>query len=501
MWRSCMNKKIEQTFKQRDVFFALLNQWRMLLIWTIIGAVVLSGFAIAKFFLKQEVIVRDIELTSKQIETIESNVNKENIEAIVLVEQLDRLNETKEYLSKRLSNSLYLKINSDTQPLTTFRVNVDLINNQNKEKEELEKTKRLILLEYVNFLKQDSYGNWIKFNTNNRINKDEINDLIEFTIIENDYIEVKLTAPDEKLLQDFSEATIKYIEKEFHNRTSFIDPVLLTIDNEETEFVSNPKILLDQQNVNEQLKNIIAEIETKEEELEEIYDQAIQQVKTVDSDGNILEIDSKVKVSKFDIVKRAMLGGMIAFLFASFVVAFRFLSSDKLLDVNSISKQTGIPVISEILIKSDQEKDKQKIGYSLDRLIDRKYHEIRSTTLDQQAEVFAKTISFIEGLYVKKSSTTSENIEMSIVGDFNNTNVKNTNDKIQNKLTKGIKKSLVEITTPIDNTISIKELLRTDFAILLLSPGHSCFSEIIRVLEVCNSLSVEILGIISLEII
>ncbi|GEM_PF-3565200 len=496
-----MNKKIEQTFKQRDVFFALLNQWRMLLIWTIIGAVVLSGFAIAKFFLKQEVIVRDIELTSKQIETIESNVNKENIEAIVLVEQLDRLNETKEYLSKRLSNSLYLKINSDTQPLTTFRVNVDLINNQNKEKEELEKTKRLILLEYVNFLKQDSYGNWIKFNTNNRINKDEINDLIEFTIIENDYIEVKLTAPDEKLLQDFSEATIKYIEKEFHNRTSFIDPVLLTIDNEETEFVSNPKILLDQQNVNEQLKNIIAEIETKEEELEEIYDQAIQQVKTVDSDGNILEIDSKVKVSKFDIVKRAMLGGMIAFLFASFVVAFRFLSSDKLLDVNSISKQTGIPVISEILIKSDQEKDKQKIGYSLDRLIDRKYHEIRSTTLDQQAEVFAKTISFIEGLYVKKSSTTSENIEMSIVGDFNNTNVKNTNDKIQNKLTKGIKKSLVEITTPIDNTISIKELLRTDFAILLLSPGHSCFSEIIRVLEVCNSLSVEILGIISLEII
>ncbi len=496
-----MNKKIEQTFKQRDVFFALLNQWRMLLIWTIIGAVVLSGFAIAKFFLKQEVIVRDIELTSKQIETIESNVNKENIEAIVLVEQLDRLNETKEYLSKRLSNSLYLKINSDTQPLTTFRVNVDLINNQNKEKEELEKTKRLILLEYVNFLKQDSYGNWIKFNTNNRINKDEINDLIEFTIIENDYIEVKLTAPDEKLLQDFSEATIKYIEKEFHNRTSFIDPVLLTIDNEETEFVSNPKILLDQQNVNEQLKNIIAEIETKEEELEEIYDQAIQQVKTVDSDGNILEIDSKVKVSKFDIVKRAMLGGMIAFLFASFVVAFRFLSSDKLLDVNSISKQTGIPVISEILIKSDQEKDKQKIGYSLDRLIDRKYHEIRSTTLDQQAEVFAKTISFIEGLYVKKSSTTSENIEMSIVGDFNNTNVKNTNDKIQNKLTKAIKKSLVEITTPIDNTISIKELLRTDFAILLLSPGHSCFSEIIRVLEVCNSLSVEILGIISLEII
>ena len=496
-----MNKKIEQTFKQRDVFFALLNQWRMLLIWTIIGAVVLSGFAIAKFFLKQEVIVRDIELTSKQIETIESNVNKENIEAIVLVEQLDRLNETKEYLSKRLSNSLYLKINSDTQPLTTFRVNVDLINNQNKEKEELEKTKRLILLEYVNFLKQDSYGNWIKFNTNNRINKDEINDLIEFTIIENDYIEVKLTAPDEKLLQDFSEATIKYIEKEFHNRTSFIDPVLLTIDNEETEFVSNPKILLDQQNVNEQLKNIIAEIETKEEELEEIYDQAIQQVKTVDSDGNILEIDSKVKVSKFDIVKRAMLGGMIAFLFASFVVAFRFLSSDKLSDVNSISKQTGIPVISEILIKSDQEKDKQKIGYSLDRLIDRKYHEIRSTTLDQQAEVFAKTISFIEGLYVKKSSTTSENIEMSIVGDFNNTTVKNTNDQIQNKLTKGIKKSLVEITTPIDNTISIKELLRTDFAILLLSPGHSCFSEIIRVLEVCNSLSVEILGIISLEII
>ena len=92
---------------------------------------------------------------------------------------------------------------------------------------------------------------------------------------------------------------------------------------------------------------------------------------------------------------------MIAFLFASFVVAFRFLSSDKLSDVNSISKQTGIPVISEILIKSDQEKDKQKIGYSLDRLIDRKYHENRSTTLDQQVEVFAKTISFIEGLYVK----------------------------------------------------------------------------------------------------
>ena len=90
---------------------------------------------------------------------------------------------------------------------------------------------------------------------------------------------------------------------------------------------------------------------------------------------------------------------------------------------------------------------------------------------------------------------------MSIVGDFNNTTVKNTNDQIQNKLTKGIKKSLVEITTPIDNTISIKELSRTDFAILLLSPGNSCFSEIIRVLEVCNSLSVEILGIISLEII
>jgi len=496
-----MNKKIEQTFNQRDVFFAILNQWRVLLIWTIIGAVILSGFAIAKFFIKQEFFVRDIKLTSKQIETIETNVKKENIEAIVLVEQLDRLNETKEYLSKRLSNSLYLKINSDRQPLTTFRVNVDLINNQNKEKEELEKTKKLILLEYINFLKQDSYGNWIKFNTNNRIYKDEIDDLIELTIVDNDYIEVKLTAPDEKLLQDFSEATIRYIEKEFHNRTSFIDPVLLTIDNEKTEFVSNPKILLDKQNVNEQLMNIIAEIETKEEKLEEIYDQAIQQVKTVDSNGNILEIDNKVKVSKFDICKKAILGGMIAFLFASFVVAFRFLSSDKLSDVNSISKQTGIPVISEILIKSDQEKDKQKIGYSLDRLIDRKYHENRSTTLDQQVEVFAKTISFIEGLYVKKSSTTSENIEMSIVGDFNNTTVKNTNDQIQNKLTKGIKKSLVEITTPIDNTISIKELSRTDFAILLLSPGNSCFSEIIRVLEVCNSLSVEILGIISLEII
>ena len=514
-----MEKDYEAYYLKDFIYFALKG-WRKIILFALIGAILLAGVALYRNR-EQEVPVvstesieeAEVELTDEEIAAIREKLIADDTTVIGHNKRIAFLRENIGIMSEHLSNSVYLSLDPDSQPLGTFSLEIVMNNITNENDEIIEQRHLLLSLDYLRSMRSNAFYTHLGREIFSSVTGDNLRELVEVNLAADGSIEFEFTGPDQGFVRKLSTAAQEYIFLEAENQISFSYPHTLNVIDENFQTVKNPSISQERQRVESQIEKLDLELQSTidtldkyieedlETELELELELALEEKIKAQAEAEQEEVEEEL--AKSASVPLYTIGGLLVGIMIAVMWNFyRGASAGKLLHPADLARSIGLLYINEIFVPAEESKDKQRFASAIDRWIERRYlgAKLRDAEATEVSAEYAASV--ISGV--------SENREDSDASVYKIAALSTEDAAVQTalaainqaaELNGGKSFELISLSDSMSEVAVIDALRATDAAIIMARPRETEMQSLLRSLEISQELKKPLLGLISVEVI
>lgn len=386
------------------------------------------------------------------------------------------------------------------QPIYSFDIEIGLIARDDLAEAELKDRHRMIVTDYVSQFTSEHFFEYIDHQTNKLVPKEQVRDLVVASLNEDDTIHIEITAP-ERELNALIGAVIHYIDARIDDTISLPYRYSTNVINEKDKVVSDSKIAEQREFVSKQISELQNEIDDYEEQLEEsILDatpEASEKYILLKKEMEQVEFE-KEEVDNNVSIKKIIRNGIFGFILGAFTTVllhlYKLVTTDKIINVHSLSTNFGILLIDQIFIDSGIE-NRSKIDQWLNKKYFSKKYDL-DTDLSKQIDYAKSLIEKLSRKSILKTSDADKNVyKTGLLGDLS--------DDSTNKVIADINSDNQENLIPLDMKLAtdndLQLLASVDFAVLVIKLQETKLENIVRILEVAYEMKIDILGVVSIE--
>lgn len=445
-----------ESYYLRDFIYFALRGWRKIIVFAIIGAVLLGGVALYRNRSQTTTaptaptpIEKDDEeaiLTDEELKSVHAEVVAKDITVLRYDKRMEFLRSRIDVLAERLSNSVYLAIDGNNQPLAVFELVVSMDNVTGETEDIIEQRQLLLSLDYLGAARSNAFFTYLEREKNALISGTNLRELVDISMQEGNTIRFEITGPDMETVRSMSEAAQKFISQEMENQATYSYPHGLTIENESYRTVRNPAIAEERQSLEMRLEDSTAELEeiekdyrgygvTLDEKLELAEEQArIDKAERL-TEEKIREAEAAAEegvegaTASASVPFYAVGGFIVGILVALLWNFYRGASGGKLMHPDDFANRIGLLYINEIIVPAPEDKKESKrFGSGLDRWIERLYlrPKLRNAKPTQDSVIYAAKV--IQGL--NEAKTTHAACDLPDIAGLVNSEAETSTDKV-----------------------------------------------------------------------
>lgn len=517
-----MQEQEYEAYYLRDFVYFALKGWRKIFVFALIGAILMTAVALFRSQGAEGTEIdkgtEEIALSDDEIAAVHDKVVTSDLTVIRYNQRINFLQENISVLSERLSNSVYLSLDADAQPLGTFVLEVTM-NNVTDENEDILLQRHLLLsLDYLRLIRSTSFYNYLEKNSIATISGSNLRELVEVNLQPNDNIIFKFTGPDMNYIRQLIDSAQEYIFFEAENQTSYSYPHTLTIRDIDFKTIKNPSIQRDRENAERELKNLDDELEILQLELkdivEEIENTEVEAALKVALEEKILAEEEQkereqAEDEKTDSVSGTvnlplyMIGGLIVGALVAILWNFyRGASSGKLLHPDDFSRRIGLLYINQVFVREEAKDSKNKrFGSSVDRWLERRYLAPKLRAADSMEDSINYVSSVIRGICESRNKKDSNKAYKIVALAEDVPVIQRLTDAINDKEEFEKEKAfeLISLDGNATQIAMIDSLRAADAALFFVQPRKTKIQHLLRSLEITQELNKPVLGLISVE--
>jgi hypothetical protein len=505
---------MSDSIKIKDFFFIILINWRRILVFSLLGAILISSIGYINNESSSTTIQNSkVELSENEIEAIKKDVLLEDAEAIHISKDIEFLQQRKDWVEDKIANSILLQIDYQKQPMISFVVAINLQKISGENEDQANQREYLLAQNYTNIVRSDSFYNYLAAANDYRIKSYWIKELVKCTLLDDNNILVEITAHNDQLLSILDQATKDYLlnEAKLHLTYSYVHKSMIVNENKTEKM--NPSIQTIQKNTFKEFNDLQRTIILRQSELEKIIDKAIEdEITKSQHEKDLLALtDSKsvVNTSKLKFVKHLILGFLLGFFIGVSVSFFRSRSKDQIFYPELFAEETGLLFISPVRGVMRESIDEKKFGHKIDVFIKYIFYGYKESNLStHQAIEYGimilqgriKSSDFL-GKDIRNTDKTSELCIASLGEDESgliSQVISLINEAARNN-EDGLSLCLTNESLMLDRAESIKTLAESDAVILFIVPRETRIKNTTRAIEIAKNMGKPILGVFSIE--
>lgn len=458
-------RSYEQEIDLKDLMFAVLRKWRLIIVIAVIFAMLLGGIKCVKGLGQ----LQDAEYVKKNQETYDASVDQYNATKERLEKEIVNLSESIESQQEYKDESILMNINPYDEYVesATFYISTDytimpgmVYQNPN--------TAASILKGYMSIAQNGEMYNYVLGRMSNSIGIRYLKELVK---IEPDYdnnmLNITVIADTEKRAGD----VMRYIKDSIADSS---DNLTESIGEHEINLVDESRYV-----------TVDLELDKKQKEFSDTMDQLDTSLTEKTKELEDLEEPANTLLSKGSILKRsikyAVLGGVLGAFMAVFFVCVAFLMSDKMVSEKELKRRYALMVLGVF-----RRQDKRKLFSFVDRFLDR---------LEGTADREMEDAQTFEVAAANASNYMEQVREVILVGTVSPDRM----EKMKDGLAPFLKNAELSVGGNLGkDALAIKKAASCDAVIIVEQRNKSNFGEIEQELDVVRSLEKKILGCIVL---
>jgi len=458
-------RSYEQEIDLKDLMFAVLRKWRLIIVIAVIFAVLLGGMKCVKGLGQ----LQDAEYVKKNQETYDASVDQYNATKERLEKEIVNLQESIESQQEYKDESILMNINPYDEYVesATFYISTDytimpgmVYQNPN--------TAASILKGYMSIAQNGEMYNYVLGHMSNPIGIRYLKELVK---IEPDYdnnmLDITVIADTEKRAGDVMEYIKDSIADSSDNLTESIGEHEISLVDESRYVTVDMELDKKQKEFSDTMDQLDTSLTEKTKELEALEEPA----NTLLSKGSILKSS----------IKYAVLGGVLGAFMVVFFVCVAFLMSDKMVSEKELKRRYALMVLGVF-----RRQDKRKLFSFVDRFLDR---------LEGTADREMDDAQTFEVAAANASNYMEQVREVILVGTVSPDRM----EKMKDGLAPFLKNAELSVGGNLGkDALAIKKAASCDAVIIVEQRNKSNFGEIEQELDVVRSLEKKVLGCIVL---
>lgn len=526
-----MYQEIENNYNFRDLLYFIFKKWRTVLFWILLGAI-LFGLATVVFSknektsidLKERDQEKNIEETTglideaigaEQVQALETFILNNNPEILQINSEISRLQKNNTLLSNTLLTDLFLSKEDNREFIFSLDFKINLLGETISDDLASERI-RLLTLEYINNLENDSFSSFIAKKTDQQIPQEQVSNLLEFLLEDDHIVKVKIIAPQSEMLEEFVQFFKAYLEKEMPSKLILPYPHTLEITNEKTTSQFNLQLEEKRKELESEIDSTYLTLKEKQEELAATTEKIFKEEKQdyVKREGIIIDEDllqaeeiakeemaeslemGSVGFSYSSLARNIIIGAIVFGGLACLFIFFKVASIDTFTDSSILSKQLGLMYIGEI-VKSPVSSNKARLGESLDKFIYKQYIKKKNIGTKNSTVDSDYISTYLMNAYNVQEDKDITSKRLGVIAEITE-EPDVVYEDLEEKITDS-NFSLTKVTLPINEEKALMSLNQAKSCILILRPRKSKLTDIIRAVELCHEFKIDIVGIVSLE--
>lgn len=488
---------LSQQTKFRDLVYFVVRSWRVVLVFALSGALILSivAYLLNTTYNKANNLEEEIQLTDKEIEEIKKDLETNNLDAIKSIEKIDSLKKQADTIEDRLNNSIYLAINENSQPVSKFNVNIEINESAGNAAYDKQWAHYLLATDYFKIAKSNSFINYLASNNDLYIPTQWLKELVDIKLLEDNQIFVEITAIDIASVKVLTDNAIEFFKQEIKNNLSLAFPHTINISNAWTGHIKNQEIKNSRLFLEEDVEKIIRAIEEEENSIEDLFELAIEEEVAKQETVRSLSSNTAPK----SITLYAIIGLLIGVLLATLIIAYKNTANDLIRYPEDFADQLGILYLGS-LVKRDENVNK-KLGSKLDALIENVFKRKNEYFQDGEDQLNYLS-SLINGLILQNKDGNLERefedgaFQLAIIG-YNETIFSENLTTRFNRYYADSRRSIKAYPVSLDQEEGINAMKRSHAFIIVVHSGHTKMKRTLRDIKIAMKLGVEPLGIVN----
>lgn len=470
----------EQSIKLKDLIFVILRDWRRIILFALVGALLVGAYGFyknSKLTSAKPASKEPVVLTEKEIEEVKTKLREFDNEYIECRESLEALRSDVRNRNNRLSRSFYLAIDWTAPARAAFDINLTTEKPPEAATESWAERQYLLSIEFLRHTKSDSLYQHIAQSIEEGPTADWVYELITSHRNDNNVIHLEFVAPDEALLSQLVEAAKHYFSYEIREKLSLTYLFYVEIIDCDVIGAIDPGLVNLRGELEEELAEKTRLLEEAEENLALIVEEALEEAR-LKKQATEDEANASILPKKQSIKKLVLVGAFLGILVSIFWSVIRASSTGVIRDAEHFSNQVGLLFIGTVAAK--KEKRDIKMGQSIDDWLENLFY---SRT---EKGTIGRVVAIVQGLMDDKHKT------IAVLAD-------EATDLASTLVEALASESMNGIVSNIQEEEGVKALQRADAAIYIARERETKVRDAMRTLEIASGMGKTILGVIAEE--
>lgn len=495
---------LEQSIRAKDILYLLLRSWKLLLLFALSAALLVSGLLVLR---KSLSVGQDqkVELTDAEVEAIVLGLYSDDPRVISLEKERVELEDWVISLEERLESSLYLAIDEQAQPLIQLRVEVDPEEPREEDLDTWEQRHYQLMIAFSKISKSDPFFKYLNKVMDISIPPAQLSNLLDCQLDDDLILHCTLTAPQADTVHLMAEAAKDYFQKEIRETISvpYLYDIRLFAD--PLKVVANPAIGEEKERLSAQLVSDRQGLEEIVEEIDLYLSQALEEARMAKEEELEAEKEATPSLTR-SMIKYLFPAMVLGALLATLLVLYRATSQGLVFSAEEMSLKLGLFYLGSLYPtpkKSQQTSKGKDLGARMENRIYRDRGLEGMTVEDQMAYLaFA-----VKSIWTSQSDPALEEKggklpAIALIGDLDEGPVEALISYFQDQSAgaefEGAAGQPVMFLAP-STAAGLERLAGAGGAILLVRSRKSRLGKILRDYGLAARLGIPLLGVIGIE--
>lgn len=470
----------EQSIKLKDLVYVILCDWRRIILFALIGAILVGAYGFYKNSQMSSSAPSSKEpvvLTDKEIDAVKAGLGETNKDYIKTQMALESLKEDICTLDDRLSNSFFLNIDWNAPLAAALDIRVLPEEPPMGSEETWPQRQYLLSLEFLRFTKSQDYYHYLAMSVEKGPEEAWVYELVTGVRGDDNVIHLEMVAPDRTLLNQLVEASQRYFSYEIREKLSLTYLFDVEITSGKVVTGIDPELVGLRSELEKKYEQGALQLSELQDYQEEIIEEALEAArleKQIAED----EANASAPQKKQSIKKLVVVGAFLGLLVTVFWSVIRASSLGVIRDVEHFSDTIGLLFIGSVTSK--RERPTKNIGQAIDDWLEHLFYG-RS----EKGSV-GRAVAIIRGIMGDKHKTVA--LLTDETSFFTDTLAEILNTE-----------SITGIMANLKDEAGVKALQKADAAILIARAREIKVRDAMRTIEIASSMGKALLGVIAEE--
>ena len=471
--------------KISDLIYIVLRSWRRLIVFALLGAVLFAGVDLLRNWriLAGEKWIPSATLSDKAIEEIRAEVQVSHPDALTHSKRIAELSDRSDDIANQLANSVLLGLDGESQPVSSFLVNLHYFKEINEDDDLVEQKRHQLLLDYVSLTRSEEFFEFLVVKMDGLISDKWIKELFEIDVRQNAAVHFDVTGSDKEGAEKLALAIQDYLLREARGEINTPYAHQVSISNVQYAVRSNPDIQARRQRLETELEGSLNEIQEEKETIEGIIEQVIEEKRQELAD-ELIATNTPPAVAR-GLVKYVVAGAFVGILVAAFFAVYKESTTGLIRHPEELAEQLGVLYIGQLNIPQGDSGEKE--GSGLDRFLENAFYGRKNQVSGRLNLQHAASI--VGGFCADTSCKT-----LAVLGEGEAAPL------LVEALNAEAGERVAGVLAEIGQEGAITALQKADAALILIRPRVTRFNELVRDIGIASQMGKKIIGVLAGEI-